>query len=104
MDLSSRDRTAADVAALPARESGVPLAGPPPGPHEALDSRLTRTVLGLVAFAAVGYLANRIKLAEGIHAHDSRHAIYPVARVAAAAAGLFAVAGFGAVRLLLPAT
>jgi hypothetical protein len=51
---------------------------------------------------AVGYLANRIKLAEGVHAHAARAAIYPALKVAVAAAGLFAVAGFGVVRLALP--
>ena len=51
---------------------------------------------------AVGYLANRIKLAEGIRAHPAREAIYPALRVALAAAGLFAVTGFGVVRLALP--
>jgi hypothetical protein len=62
-----------------------------------------RAAAGVLAFGLVAYLANRVKLAEGLHAHDARSAIYPAARVAVAAAGLFAVAGFGVVRLALPA-
>lgn len=46
-------------------------------------------------------MANRVKLAEAIHAHDARDAIYPLLRVSLAAAGLAAVAGYGVVRLAL---
>ena len=63
---------------------------------------MRRSALSLLAFLLVGYLANRVKLAEGIHAHDARQAIYDAARVAAATVGFFAVCGFGLVRLTLP--
>ena len=50
----------------------------------------------------VAYVANRIKLDQGIRAHDARPAIWAVLRVGGAAVGLFAVAGFGITRLALP--
>jgi hypothetical protein len=52
----------------------------------------------------VAYIGDRIKLYEKINLHVARHAVLPTVRVAAAALGLFAVAGFGVVRLFLPAT
>jgi hypothetical protein len=50
----------------------------------------------------IAYVANRIKLDQGIRAHDAQPAIHAVLRVGAAAVGLFAVAGFGITRLALP--
>ena len=103
MDLPTRDRTPADVAPLPAGEPGLRDAGPPPGKGKALDSRLI-SGLSLLAFVAVAYLADRVKLYEKISLHAARHAAIPALRVGVAGIGLFAIAGFGVVRLALPAS
>jgi hypothetical protein len=89
------------VAPVPPREPGLRDAGPPPGKGKALDPRLSRG-LSLLAFLVVAYVADRIKLYEKINLHVARRAAVPALRVAAAGIGLFVVAGFGVVRLLLP--
>jgi hypothetical protein len=89
------------VAPVSPGKPGLRDPGPSPGEGEALDPRLTRG-LNLLAFVLVAYLADRIKLYEKINLHIARRAAVPAFRVAAAAIGLFVVAGFGVVRLWLP--
>jgi hypothetical protein len=52
----------------------------------------------------VAILADRIKLYEKINLHVARGAAVPALRVTAAGLGLFALSGFGVVRLALPET
>jgi len=96
MDVPAPDRTTADPTPLTAAPTGTRHADAPAGPHR------IRALGSFLAFLLVGYVANRIKLAEGINIHQARAGIDPALRVALAAVGLFGVAGFGVVRLALP--
>src|SRR5258708_14692415 len=98
MDLSPGDRTAADVAALPARKPGVHLPGADAGARAPFAPRLALLALNLALAGLVAYVANRIQLDQGIRAHDAQPAIHAVLRVGAAAAGLLALAGLGPTR------
>jgi hypothetical protein len=90
------------VATVPARQPGVRLPGADAGARAPIGSRVALLALNLALAGLVAYVANRIKLDQGIRAHDSRPAIWAVLRVGGAAVALFGVAGFGITRLALP--
>src|SRR5438034_264159 len=99
MDLPTRDRTAPDVAPVPAGEPGVPLAGDGRGaPAPPANGRLTR-VHTAAALVAAGLA---LGLAADVHVRGVS-AVPDTARVVIAAVALFAVCGYPGTRLLLPA-
>jgi hypothetical protein len=102
MDLQTGDRAAADVAALPGREPGVPEPGPRPGapaPRPPLTARAERTLAWLAVAAAAG-LALGLATSAGV---VGRGGVADVLHVAAACVVLFGIVGAGPTRLLLPA-
>jgi hypothetical protein len=100
MDLQTRDRAAADVAALPGGQPGVPEPGGGTGPPAppALTPRRQRALawLGLLGAAAI---ALGLATYAGV---VGRGGLGGALHVAAACAVLFGIAGFGPTRLLLP--
>src|SRR5439155_9940652 len=98
MDLQTRDRAAAHVAPLPSGQPGLRVAGRRPGARAAGDRQLTRFAAAWTAVAAL--------IALGL-AHDAGvagpAALPAIARTGAVTVGLFALCGYGAARLLLPA-
>src|SRR5213080_3028335 len=98
MDLQTRDRAAAHVAPLPPGQPGLRVAGRRPGARASGDRQLTRFAAAWTAVAAL--------IALGL-AHDAGvagpAAVPAIARTGAVTVGLFALCGYGAARLLLPA-
>src|ERR1700738_4335018 len=105
MDLQTRDRAAADVEALPAGQSDLPLAGDergssPRGPAEHGRARLAGWLRGPVVLLLTAGATLYIARESGVSGKGAAPAL---AEIGLGAIGVFAVSGFGVTRLLLPA-
>ena len=101
MDLQTGDRAAADVEALPGGQSGLPEPGAQagaPAPRPPLSPRADRA-LAWLALAAAAAIALGLATYAGV---KGRGGVADAAHVAAACVVLFALAGFGPTRLLVP--
>src|SRR5437764_14246697 len=107
MDLPTRDRASADVASVPAGESGVPAPGAERGQAPGGLTRLESLLRGRYAerVVAAGLLLALVVITFHFDARPRAQILDPLPntiRGLAATAVLFGVGGFGLVRLLLP--